>query len=110
MPRSENLTLQDFGALGASQAIGTDAAIIQNPGPGKFKIWGHCRHTQADGMRLVVGAATIVEISQEAARVAQFGPVVVDILNATDDIIVELEKATGVGEAASATVYAQKIT
>ena len=106
----EELTKQDHGVVGISQAIGVDVAIISNPGPGRWKIWGNGRHSLADGLRLVVGSTIITEIASAAASSTTFGPVVVDILNSTDDIIVELNLATGGADSASATVYAQRLS
>lgn len=105
----ENLTKQASGVVPISQAIGVDAAVIQDPGPGRWKIWGHCRHTLADGLRLMIQATQIAIIAGAANTTIRFGPFVVDITNATDDIIVELNVATGGSDTASATVYAQKI-
>lgn len=105
----DELTKQAFGAVGINQAVGVDAAVITDPGPGRWKIWGTCRHTLADGLRLLVGAVTIIQITNSPTTSMDFGPVVVDILNKTDDIIVELAVATGAADSASATVYAQKV-
>lgn len=105
----ERLTLQDYGTAGNSQAQGTDVATISNPGPGRWKIWGHGRHTLADGFRLVVGSSIIIEFAAGANAHHEFGPIIVDILNDSDDITVELLTATGGSDTASATVYAQRL-
>jgi hypothetical protein len=106
----EDVTLQASGTVGISQAIGTDIAVITNPGPGRWKVWGTARHTLADGCRLLIGATTLLAtISSAATEAAPFGPVVVDVLNATDDFILELSLATGGSDTASGTLYAQKL-
>lgn len=106
-------TKADFGSLGASQSIGADVAVIDNPGAsggrGWYKIWGHGRHTQPDGLRLLIGATEKFQISSVGATNVYFGPYLVEITDDTTDIIVELAVATGVGEAASATVYAKRM-
>jgi hypothetical protein len=100
----EDITLQASGTVGISQAIGTDIAVITNPGPGRWKVWG------TDGCRLLIGATTLLAtISSAATEAAPFGPVIVDVLNATDDFILELSLATGGSDTASGTLYAQKL-
>ncbi len=103
-----DLTKQAAGTVGNSQAIGTDIAVITDPGPGRYKIWGVCRHTLIDGCRLLIGATTIISIIPATANTsAPFGPVIIDILNKTDDIILELATATGVSDTATGVVYAE---
>lgn len=106
------LTKFASGQAPISQAQAFDVAVIADPGKGRWEVWGTVRHTLADGCRLAVGpvAAPVVLFTITAgANVAQdFGPVVIDILNATDDIIVELQTATGGADTASATIYARR--
>ena len=98
------------GILGISQAIGTDICVITDPGPGRYQVWGTVRHTLVDGCRLLVGSTTIIAVIAGGPNaVAFFGPVVVDIVTRTDDIILELAIATGGADSASGTLYAQRL-
>jgi hypothetical protein len=104
------LTKQAFGSVGISQGVGINVAVIQDAGPGRWKIWGHGRHDAADGLRLLIEGVTIAAIAGGAGHTIPFGPFIVDINNKTDDIIIELNVATGGAGAASATVYAQRLS
>lgn len=98
------------GVLGASQAIGTDLASLNNPGPGRFMITGTVRHSLADGCRLLIGSTTVLSVIPAAAGVAKdFGPVVYDIKNTTDDITLELLVATGASDSAAGVLYIQRL-
>ena len=114
MPAQRGATKFASGQAPISQAQGTDVAVITDPGKGTWEIWGTVRHTLVDGCRLAIGpvASPVVQfVITAGANVAQdFGPVVVDILNSTDDIIIELQTATGGSDTASATVYARRVT
>lgn len=105
----DELTKFASGVVGISQAQGTDIAVITDPGRGRYKVWGTCRHTLVDGCRVLLGATILFTVSSGAANAQDFGPIVIDILNNTDDIIVELGTATGGADTASATVYAQRL-
>lgn len=106
----EHLTLQDYGSAGNNQGQGTDVCVITAPPAGRYKVWGHCRHTLADGFRLLKGSTTIIEISSGANAAQNFGPVVIDLLTGnTDNLILELFTATGASDTASGTLYAQRI-
>lgn len=105
----ENLTKQDHGAVGNNQGVGTDVATIIAPGVGRWRIWGHARHTLADGFRLLIDATIIIEIAQGANQSQTFGPVVVDITNPNHNVNLELLTATGGADTASATIYMQRI-
>jgi hypothetical protein len=106
-----------FGSVGISQAIGTDVAVISDIGSGGgrgwWKIWGHGRHTLADGLKLSIGpvAGPVVkfQIAAAANTTVYFGPYLVQIANDTDDIIVELAVATGGADSAAATLYAKRM-
>lgn len=106
-----SLTKYASGSAGASQAQGVDVAIITNPGKGRWRIWGTVRHTLADGCRLAIGpdtSPTVLFTICAGANLAQdFGPIIYDIRNNTDDIIVELATATGGSDSAFATIYAE---
>jgi hypothetical protein len=109
---SSELTKFSSGTAPISQAVGVDVAIITNPGKGRWRIWGSVRHTLADGCRLAIGPDTsptvLFTIPAGPNAYAEFGPIVYDINNNTDDIIVELAVATGGADTACAVVYAQR--
>lgn len=111
MPLSqESITKVASGTVAINQASGTDIAVITDPGPGRYKVWGTCRHTLADGCRLLLAATTIIaNIPSQATAVASYGPVVLDVVNRTDDIILELATATGAADTASGVIYAQRL-
>jgi hypothetical protein len=107
---AQELTKYASGVLGISQATGTDIAVIIDPGKGRYQVWGVVRHTLADGCRLLLGASIIIPFIPAGPNLSEkFGPVVLDILNNTDDIILELAAATGGADSASGIVYAQKL-
>jgi hypothetical protein len=69
------------------------------------------RHTLEDGLKLIVGAALVIaRIPQTATQTVQFGPLMVDVLLATDNIILQLAVATGVSDTASGALYVQKLS
>ncbi len=101
------------GKAGNSQAAGVDVAVISNPGKGRWLVTGTVRHTLIDGCRLAVGDSTgtptpLFTIPSGANASQDFGPIVVDILNSTDDIVIELDTATGASDTACAVIYAQR--
>lgn len=105
-----SLTLCSSGVLGASQAQGVDIAVITNPGAGRYLIWGTVRHSLVDGCRLYAGATPLIpNIAAGAGSAVGFGPVIIDIVNNTTSIILELATATGGSDSASGTLYAQKL-
>lgn len=103
----KNLTLQNYGNVGSSVAVNTNVAIINAPGPGRYEVWGHCRHSLADGLKFTSPFTLI--LSGGPNDTIQFGPFVVDIVNFTSGIIIALNTATGASDTASATIYARKI-
>lgn len=105
----EETTLQDYGTVGNSQVAGTDICNVFLFTPGRYRIWGTCRHTLADGCRLLIGGSVIMEITNEANTSQDFGPIVIDILSASDTITLELFVATGAADTASGNLYAQKV-
>lgn len=105
----QELVLVGSGVLGASQGVGVFVASIINPGPGRWKIWGTVRHSLADAIRLRIASNNIIpRVPQNTNEVAPFGPIYFDILNYTDDIILDLATATGVSDSASGIIYAQR--
>lgn len=100
-------TLFGFGVLGISQPIDTTVALINAPGPGKFKIWGHGRHSLADGLKLT--SPMTVQFASGPIDTFNFGPIIVDVPNKTAGIIIALNVATGGADAASATIYAERM-
>jgi hypothetical protein len=98
------------GVLPINTLVNTTICQIQDPGKGRYTISGVVRHTLEDGCKLIVGAALIIaRIPQTAAQTVAFGPVIIDVLLDTDDIIIQLAVATGAAETASAAIYAQKL-
>lgn len=109
--RSQELTVVGNGVLGASIAQGTLLASINDLGVGRWKVWGSVRHSQPDSILLRLIATTLIsKIPSVPTKVAYFGPIVIDVLGKTDDFILELAVATGVGESASGVIYAQRIS
>lgn len=104
----EEATLVGHGAAGNNVASNTLVALINAPGPGRYKIWGHARHTLADGLKLT-SPITIV-FPNGPNSVVDFGPFILDITNFTAGINVNLNVATGAADTAYATIYAQKLS
>jgi hypothetical protein len=111
MSNQPELSLVGSGIVGNNQAIGVFVASITDPGKGRWRIWGSVRHTLPDSIRLRVGATNIIpRIPQPANDLCSFGPVTVDILTTTDDIILDLAVATGAADVAAGIIYAQRAT
>lgn len=107
----EGIILTANGIAGNNIAVSTNVCSIQNVGPGRWKIWGRGRHTLEDGLKLIVGATPIyTRIPQGPNATTDFGPFMIDILNATDDIVLQLAVATGAADTASGILYAQSLT
>lgn len=104
---AQRLTRYAYGAAGNSQPIGANLAVLSTPGPGRYKVWGSVRHSLADGVRLVLGSTTLMIITNSAGATTDFGPIILDITNRTDDLFIELELATGAGDTASGNIYAE---
>lgn len=110
MPQQE-LTLVGSGVVGNNQAIGVFVASILDPGKGRWKIWGTCRHTLPDGVRFRVGSNNIVpRVPSTANEVTDIGPFFVDILTTTDDIVLDLAVATGAADTAAGVLYAHRVS
>jgi hypothetical protein len=106
----DRTTFQNFGALGNSQAADTTVVSITPLPPGRYKIWGTCRHTLIDGIKFIAtGMGAAIPISQGAGAHADFGPIVLDLNTATNTILFQLNTATGAADTASASLYAQRI-
>lgn len=105
----QDLTLFGSGTLGNSQAQNTNVALINAPGPGRYRIWGHARHSLADGLKITSPMVPSLVLAGGAGDTIVFGPMVVDITNNTSGIIIALNIATGASDTASATIYAEKI-
>lgn len=106
---NQNITFRDAGIIGENIAQFSNVAFITTAPPGRYRLWGHGRHSLSDGLRIVVGSTVITEIASDGGTVVYFGPVVVDIPDDSINIFVELNKATGAGQSASASLFAQKI-
>lgn len=103
----QDTTLIGQGTLGNNIAVNTLVAAIAAPGPGRYKVWGHCRHTLADGLKL--SSPNVVVLAGGPNDTVVFGPMVFDINDKTTGIGVQLNVATGAADTASATIYAEKI-
>lgn len=103
----EDITLIAQGVLGNNQTANTLVAAIAAPGPGRYKVWGHCRHTLADGLKL--SSPTVVILSGGPNDTIVFGPMVFDINDKITGVGVALNTATGASDTASATVYVERI-
>jgi hypothetical protein len=108
MARSE-ASLYASGSVGNNITANTLVALINAPGPGRYRIWGHARHSLADGLKLTSPNLTPLVLAGGAGDTISFGPVIMDITNTTSGINVNLNVATGASDTASATIYAEKI-
>lgn len=100
-------TLIGQGVAGNNISANTLVALINAPGPGRYKIWGHCRHTLADGLKLTSPIAIV--FSGGPNDTVNFGPFILDINNTTAGINVNLNVATGAADTASAVIYAERL-
>ena len=103
----QDTTLTNAGSVGNSQAQNTAVATIAAPGPGRYKVWGHCRHSLADGLK--ISSPISLVLAGGAGDTIVFGPVVVDIVDKTTTIAIQLNTATGASDTAAATIYAERI-
>ena len=105
----QDATLMASGVLGINQAANTLVALINAPGPGRYRVWGHGRHSLVDGLKFTSPMLTPLILSGGAGDTVAFGPFVVDITNTTSGINVALNTATGASDSASVTIYAERI-
>lgn len=105
---TEELTKYMSGAQGNNQAQNNVVASIPAVGRGRWKIWGTVRHSLIDGCKLLVGSTTLMTITNAAGASESFGPIIIDVLNNTDAVTIQLATATGAADTASANVYAQR--
>jgi hypothetical protein len=106
----EGLIRTGNGVLGNNVAVSTNLCSVLDLGPGRWKIWGSGRHTLEDGLKLVVGVGLIfTRLPQGPNQSVAFGPISFDILNGTDDVILQLAVATGASDTACGALYAQLI-
>lgn len=106
----EPTTFRGFGAVPISQAAGTLVVSITPLTAGRYKIWGSCRHTLADGIRLVATGSSNMIISQTANQNVNFGPIVLDMNTGANTVLLELQVATGGADTASGNLFVQKLT
>jgi len=104
----QEATLIGFGSLGNNQAANTLVTLINAPGPGMYKVWGHARHTLADGFKLTSPIAITFPSSPNVS--SDFGPFIVSITNTTAGINLVLNAATGAADTATAVIYAEKLS
>lgn len=105
----DGLTIQAFGAAEAEDPADTVVCTLSNPGAGRWRVWVVGKHAVVDGLKLLVGSTEIVRFSMSDYETVNFGPIVVDILNNTDDIILALAAALPVDTVASGNLFAQRI-
>jgi hypothetical protein len=103
----QDTTLTNAGTVGNSQGANTAVATIATPGVGRYRIWGHCRHSLADGLK--ISSPISLVLAGGAGDTISFGPLVVDITSAATSIGIQLNTATGASDTAAATIYAEKI-
>ncbi len=107
----QEITKVSSAVLGASQAQGTLLTFISAPGKGRWKVWGTVRHSLADGILLrLQGTGLISRIPNAPNGVTDFGPIIVDIINSTDALALDLAVATGGSDSASGVLYAQRLS
>lgn len=105
------ITRMTTGIIGNNIVVSTTVCQIATPGAGRYRVWGTVRHTLEDGVKLIVGASLILSrIAQQAANAQDFGPITVDVLLPTDNIILQLAVPTGAADTASATMYAEPLS
>lgn len=101
----QTTTLIGQGSAGNNVVANTLVAAIVIPTPGRYRVWGHCRHSLADGLKL--SSPTSVILAGGAGDTVAFGPMVFDITNTAIGIGISLNTATGASDTASATIYAE---
>lgn len=106
----QSQTLIASGSAPINTVVSTLVALINAPGPGRYRIWGTCRHSLADGLKLTSPMLTPLVISGGAGDTINIGPIIIDITNNTSGINIALNVATGASDTASATLYAERIT
>jgi hypothetical protein len=105
----EDKTYQAFGAVGNNVVVDTTVALINAPGPGRYKIWGYGRHTLADGLKINSPVIPELRFSSAAGVPFDFGPIIYDITSSVSGVIIALAVPTGAADTASCTVYAQRL-
>lgn len=104
-----SVTLVGVGTAANNIAINTNVAAILNVPIGRYKVWGHVRHTLADGLKLngLTGLGTII-IPSGANLAANFGPFTIDVLT-VQNAFLSLALATGAADTASAILCMENI-
>lgn len=105
----QNTTTVSSGVVGNSQGANTTVTFQSFP-PGRYRIWGHCRHSLVDGIKFSSpsGLNGII-LSDGPNAVVNFGPIVVDLVAASTNVSLVLNTATGASDTASATLYVESI-
>ncbi len=98
------------GQVGISLAINTTVCSITS-GKGRYTVRGSARHSLADGVKLSAGPAgslvDIATIPNAAGSVGTLPPIILDVLNSTDVIVLRLAVATGGADSASGILSVQ---
>jgi hypothetical protein len=108
---AQELVLVNSGIIGNNIGIGVFVASIINPGPGRWQVWGKARHSLGDGIRFRAAAVNFIpRIPGYINETVDFGPLVIDVANYTDDFILDLATATGPTDTAAGIIYAQLLS
>lgn len=105
----QDVTLMASGVVGINQAADTLVALINAPGPGRYKVWGQARHTLADGLKFTSPMLSPLILSGGPGDTITFGPFIVDITTNVPGINIALRTATGASDTASATIFAERV-
>ena len=105
----EPLIQRSFGTVGNNQAAAVAVTNIGSLGPGRYRVSGTVRHTLADGVRLIMTGASNLRLVNGANQSQDFGPIIVEFTGPSNNILLELDQATGAADTASANLYVQKI-
>lgn len=97
-----------YGKVGINIGVGVEVAKFVAPPIGKYKLWGMCRHTIDDGLRLKVGGVVKVTFSGPGLTQMIIDPPVVLWLDGTQDVVLETNAATGLTGLASGTLFLQR--
>lgn len=105
----ESKTIIGQGVLGNNQAANTLVGLIDASllGHGRYRIWGHGRHSLADGLKLT--SPINIVFPGGAGDTMAFGPFILDITTTTAGINVALNVATGASDSASVVIYAERL-
>lgn len=103
----QNTSTIGSGTAGNNVAVNTALASFVSMPPARYRMWGTCRHSLADGIKITgVPGGTII-IPGGAGDTVTVMPFVFD-LNAATTINVALNVATGASDTASAAFFMEQ--